>query len=233
MTVHLGLPAWRADGDGQRLFFRPSTIEAIQNSGRSLFCEPGPFTDGVCDSSKSDVSISRVILHLLKLGRPTTISRPALLFALFTFSARVMPLCICAVNRMFRAWPWPHIGKKLLKTQRPALTDDYSFSSVVRKRLLSLVQAASFYTRPHFVFWALCHPVRFCPAAGFLALPAPATVRLTQITCKNRFFHSTATPTQPIAFPQVGQHRPAKKLLVGNVFYIEMKLMLHSLTVQK
>lgn len=91
----------------------------------------------------------------------------------------VVAIVVYSPNRMFHAWPRPHILVKILKRIKPPIANLYSPTTVIIVRMASFIKASVFHRMPTRKFWSISHAVG-CPALrhSHKFLPSYAAARL-------------------------------------------------------
>jgi hypothetical protein len=104
----------------------------------------------------------------------------------------VSTVVVYAINGVFAAWAFTHVGKKRFKAVSPSIAHGYASTSVSRVRAHAFYVAPAYHVRPDTVFARVAHPVFY--AFRFIVFFSKAAARCAnpsnQTAGRNSFFCS-------------------------------------------
>ncbi len=172
---------------------------------------------------KRDQVITTRVVHLLRLCRPSTITRLVMAVAVNTFDG------VIALITIARRWAWTHVRVESLKRLSPAVADMNVSASVVLPLWILWITASLIDIQPRAIFRramrsAAAHAVRlFQLGRGFsaqtAAAPRLACAEDNRPDCGNRAAAASAAPPRIFAHTigRIRHHRQAAKLLTTQV----------------
>lgn len=118
-------------------------------------------------SLKRNVMVSGLVIGLLGLCRPFTVTCPSVANTFCTFATRIVGIIINAINRLF-CRTLPHIGQKILKAVCPPRTDADATFAVMVKSVIARIVASIFDLKPNSIYGCARIPVGAFTQARFL-----------------------------------------------------------------